>query len=260
MIRTLILYESKQGITEDIARKLSLILGPARYCETSQFQGNWEDYDFILICAPTYLDAADGEIFHSLPPDVIKKKKVILFTCPTDSMSNSNKNKKFIELALELKKMKDQSDINAPEESLLNKNIDDFIKSHNTCALATGYGGKIRVTPIEYTYMNGFFYMLSEGGEKFANILRNPNVSLCIYNEFKGMNELGGIQITGSAELISIGSDEYISVLKTKGLNINKITSMPISLNMIKITTRKMEFLWSEFSKMGYDVRQILLR
>jgi hypothetical protein len=108
--------------------------------------------------------------------------------------------------------------------------------------------------------MNGFFYILSEGGEKFANILRNPKVSLCIYNEYQGMNELGGIQITGSAELVGTGTGEYTSVLNKKGLDLDKINKLPISLNMIKITISKMEFLWSEFAKMGYDVKQILMR
>ena len=31
--------------------------------------------------------------------------------------------------------------------------IEGFIKGHNTCGFATGYGDYIRCTPIEYTYM-----------------------------------------------------------------------------------------------------------
>ncbi len=94
--------------------------------------------------------------------------------------------------------------------------------------------------------------------KKFANLILNKNVSLCIYDEYKGMNELAGMQISGEAELIGIGNDEYISVIQRKGLDSNKISSMSISLNMIKITIKKIEFLWSEFAKMGYDIKQVV--
>ena len=66
-------------------------------------------------------------------------------------------------------------------EHLPEQEIEKFIKSHNTCALATGYDDKIRCTPIEYLYLTGMFYIISEGGEKFANIMLNKNVSLSIF-------------------------------------------------------------------------------
>ncbi len=312
MLKTLIIYESRYGFTEEIARNLSLVLGPAFCCRASQFKGNLEEYDYIVICTPIYSESVDPEIsdYVSLNLDNIQKKKVILLcTClyenadqylkslrnqlgdsvvlsaaigseliidrlsdadhkklkqfcektgfPLKDVRNFNK-EKFITLALEIKKIKDQSYRNVIEEKDIDKSIDDFIKNHNTCALATGYGETVRATPIEYTYVNGFIYLLSEGGEKFANLILNKNVSLCIYDEYKGMNELAGMQISGEAELIGIGNDEYISVIQRKGLDSNKISSMSISLNMIKITIKKIEFLWSEFAKMGYDIKQVV--
>ena len=47
---------------------------------------------------------------------------------------------------------------------------EEFLAAHNTCALATGHGGQVRCTPIEYTYRQGCFWLLSEGGEKFRNL------------------------------------------------------------------------------------------
>jgi Flavodoxin len=283
MVKTLILYESKYGFTEGIARNLSLVLGPAFCCRTSQFKENWEEYDFIVICAPINSDAADAVFQYVLKnQDIMNKKRVVLLgTCPYEAKANQyleslkcllgecvvfdsaiegeGTTEKFIELSQHIKELKDQNII-ALEDSTLNQYIDDFINSHNTCALATGYDRNIRATPIEYTYMNGFIYILSEGGEKFANLIINKNVSLCIFNEFKGMNDLGGMQITGNAEFIDIGTDEYNSFLQQKGLNLNKIISMPIFLNLIKIKIRKIEFLWSDFSRAGYDVKQIAYR
>ena len=146
------------------------------------------------------------------------------------------------------------------ETSELDQAIDDFILRHNTCTLATGFETVVRATPIEYTYHNGFFYFLSEGGEKFANLLRNSSVSVCIYDDYKSMAELGGMQITGEAELITVGSGEYRSVLEQRKLNYEKLRSLPITMNMIKVTVQKIEFLNSSFAAKGYQVRQIRMR
>lgn len=83
-------------------------------------------------------------------------------------------------------------------ESTNGQNIDDFIKKHNTCAMATGHDERVRATPLE-----------------------------------------------------------YISVLTQKGLNYSNITALPVNLNMIKINIKKIEFLWSQFDKLGYDKKQI---
>jgi hypothetical protein len=65
------------------------------------------------------------------------------------------------------------------------------------------------------------------------------------------MNKLGGMQIMGTAEIIDIGSEEYISVLAQKQLKFEKIVSLPVALNLIKININKIEFLWSGFAELG---------
>lgn len=42
-------------------------------------------------------------------------------------------------------------------EDKLKEAIDNFLNSHSTCALATGYDGIIRNTPIEYNWFDDCF-------------------------------------------------------------------------------------------------------
>jgi menaquinone-dependent protoporphyrinogen IX oxidase/uncharacterized protein YhbP (UPF0306 family) len=163
----------------------------------------------------------------------------------------------FVELALNIKNLKDKSSKMLNEQEL-KVYITDFIKNHNTCALATGHNEAIRSTPIEYIYLDECIYIVSEGGEKFANIIINQNVSISIFESYKSMSKLAGMQIAGTAEIIEIGSDEYISAMKNRGLNIEEMISLPVALNLIKVHIKKIEFLWSAFAELGYDTKQIL--
>jgi len=312
MVKTLILFESKYGFTKKISEELSLILGPAKYCCSSEFIGDIDIYDVVVICSPVYLESLDHRTLEFVKNNAekLRKRKVILLcTCLAKKLAskyleplkdmlgecvvveagicgqidferlssddaaamerfckltgfsldrcNSFDKNAFTELALKIKKIKDEGE-KAAEYELLKAHIEDFINKHNTCTLATGHGDTVRATPIEYNYFNGCIYLLSEGGEKFSNLLINPNVSIAIYDEYKSMNELGGMQITGAAELIEIGSEEYISILEQKNIKYEKIKSLPIALNMMKIKIKKIEFLWSGFDGLGYDVRQVL--
>lgn len=46
----------------------------------------------------------------------------------------------------------------------LKKAVENYIKTNNVCALATGTGDYVRCTPLEYSYHNGKFWIFSEGG------------------------------------------------------------------------------------------------
>ena len=80
-----------------------------------------------------------------------------------------------------------------PERLLVS--IQTYIQDNNTCALATGYDGFIRCTPIEYSFHNGAFYLLSEGGLKFKALEQNKNVCLAIFDQYEGFGKLKGLQI-----------------------------------------------------------------
>ncbi|HSN58082.1 MAG TPA: flavodoxin domain-containing protein [Clostridiaceae bacterium] len=163
----------------------------------------------------------------------------------------------FALLALRIKEIKDEG-YSRIDDDLLKKHIEDFLTDHTTCVLATGSGDRVRATPIEYMFIDGYIYMLSEGGEKFANILLNPGVSIGISDPYKSMSDLAGMQISGTAKVIEMVSEEYKSILGKRKLDYEKILSLPMALNLLKIDIGKVEFLWSGFGKLGYDVKQIL--
>ena len=141
-------------------------------------------------------------------------------------------------------------------ENELQKRIDAFLTTHNTCALCTGSGDRVRATPIEYTYTGGAFYFLSEGGEKFAHLLVNPSVSIAVFDLYEGFQKLAGLQISGEAEVIPADSTEYAQILSVKGLNYTNIKNLPVALNMIKVSLTGCEFLSSALGREGYDVKQ----
>ncbi|PYG89952.1 menaquinone-dependent protoporphyrinogen IX oxidase [Ruminiclostridium sufflavum DSM 19573] len=312
MERTLILYESRYGLTERISKGLSLILGPAKYCRPLEFNGSFNNFGTIVICTPVYLESVDENIYKYVlkNADLIKQKKVILIcSCLAEDMAGkylkplkdilgqsviletslggelipdklnsqdyelikkfsaaagfplkdrkSFEMKKLVKLALDIRRLKDKELKLVPEEELKTY-ISNFIKKHNSCALATGYDDAVRNTPMEYMYIDDCIYIFSEGGEKFSNLLLNPKVSITIYDAYRGMNKLGGIQISGVSEIIDTGCDEYIYAFKQRGLNIEKIVSLPVALNLIKINISKVEFLWSGFVELGYDIKQVL--
>ena len=161
-----------------------------------------------------------------------------------------------VEFALGLKALKDDGDRSMPGE-LLHAAIEEFLTSHNTCTLSTGSGSRVRGTPIEYSYQDGQLYLLSEGGEKFANLLLNPNVAVTAYEPYQGMNRLAGLQLSGQAVLIDGGSAEYGRALDLKGINATRVVSLPILLNVIRIRLDRAEFLSSRLQEMGYGMRQV---
>jgi len=288
MNKTLILFESK-GFPVDISEKLALILGPAKAFTIDEFvstrlrmnfKEDDKDYNTVVICIPVCSDAIPLTVldFAAANSTWLKRKKVFLLGTyadaermvydlePLTKILSGNAllsafihedNNQLVETAMKIKELKDKPE-NAADEKELIGFMNDFIGSHNTCTLATSHGENVRATPIEYIYQDNVFYILSEGGEKFAGILVNPNVSLCIYDDFHGMKSLAGIQITGTAELIQIGSDEYYSVLMKKGIHPDRLPALPAVLNLIKISMSKAEFLWSEFVSKGYDIKQII--
>ena len=147
---------------------------------------------------------------------------------------------------------------NNMEEKQLENEIEKFLLEHNTLTLATGYDGFVRATPIEYIYHNKALYFITEGGLKFKGILQNPNVSICVYDNYSNMQNIKGMQIQGTASIIQIGSEEYISIISKKNINMDKINMFPINLNMIRVDIKEIEFLNSDVRKSNFDVKQTL--
>lgn len=146
-----------------------------------------------------------------------------------------------------------------PPVNVTKKEIESFLINKNTCTLATGYGDFVRATPLEYIYYNGNIYIISEGGLKFIGLSKNNKVSLCVYEDYKNMNNLCGLQISGEAEILKPWSDEYMDVLNRKDLKIENISKLPFDMNVIKIIPTKYEFLYSKFKNLGFDSKQIYI-
>ena len=84
------------------------------------------------------------------------------------------------------------------DPSKLKARIEMFISERNTCALAAAASGFVRCTPIEYNYLDGVFYMCSEGGLKFRGLKENKHVSLAIFDGYEGFGgKLKGLQVQG---------------------------------------------------------------
>ena len=130
--------------------------------------------------------------------------------------------------------------------------LENFIKEHKVCALATGAGGYVRCTPIEYNFIDGMVYLFSEGGMKFKGLKDNKNVCLAIFDAgYKvGFGELHSAQISGAAEIVEPFSEEYLKLLQYM------IRKMPEPMHLIKITPVEADFLDTDFKKDGYDARQ----
>ena len=157
--------------------------------------------------------------------------------------------------ALQIKALRDADGRRAPAD-VLKGHIERFLTEHNTCALTTGFGERVRGTPVEYSYSDGCLYILSEGGAKFANILLNRHVSVSIYDPYTGMDTLAGLQMAGDAHVVSAGGLEYLQALEMKGLDPERVAGLPMALNLLRIRLSHAEFLWLWFVDMGYEARQ----
>lgn len=134
--------------------------------------------------------------------------------------------------------------------------MEEYIGANNTCALATGSGTFVRCTPIEYTYHQGMFWMFSEGGEKFAALEKNKNVCLAIYDKYNGFGNLKGMQVMGTAEIVTPFSDEYVAAADFKGIPVETLKKLPRPMNLIRIKPVSIDFLNSDFKKIGFSSRQ----
>lgn len=196
------------------------------------------------------IERLDKEDFESI------KKFFLIMNLPLEDNIKFDINE-VVQVAINIKyKIEDRKESLSKE--VVKKVIKKFISNHNTCVLCTSYENQPRATPIEYIYYNDTFYFISEGGIKFANILRNNKVSIGIFDNYKDMKKIGGIQITGEATNIEYLSDEYLKVMKLRNISMNTIKKLDIILNVFRVSVEKFELLNTEFKKYNGDVRQIL--
>lgn len=152
---------------------------------------------------------------------------------------------------------KDRTAVHMERAPLLAE-MEKYILAHNTCALATAGGGLVRCTPIEYTYREGRFWMMSEGGLKFAVLAHDSHVCLAIFDAYEGFGKLGGMQVSGTAALIEPWSDEYCAFLRAKKLPEQALRGLGHPMYLLCVTPARIDFLSSAFKAQGFDSRQHL--
>lgn len=139
--------------------------------------------------------------------------------------------------------------------------VEDFLRNSAVCALATGTGDYVRCTPLEYSYHDGQFWIFTEGGEKFIGLEKNKNVSLAVFEKNPNFGELKSVQIMGTAKLIEPMSAEYVAHAEYKKIPVaalQKLADQGQPMHLIRITPVRMDVLFSDFKKQGYDSRQKL--
>lgn len=77
--------------------------------------------------------------------------------------------------------------------------VESFIKNRSNCALATGYGTYIRNTPMRYSFVDGVFHFITEGGLKFKGLSANPHVCIAIYDTNDTSSSTVGVTVEGIA-------------------------------------------------------------
>lgn len=139
--------------------------------------------------------------------------------------------------------------------------VEEFLRNSTVCALATGTGDYVRCTPLEYSFHDERFWIFTEGGEKFIGLEKNKNVSLAVFEKNPNFGELKSVQIMGVATLIEPMSEEYVVHAEYKKIPVaalQKLVNQGKTMHLLCIRPVKMDILFSEFKKQGYDSRQVL--
>lgn len=286
---TLIISEPQAG-TEEFLTLIKKILGPSKLATPESFDGSFDDCcaaavlfkpesgrirpetvrfineydkqlgarDSALLCISQNRD----ESLHALEEAAFRWSRSICYLdcielppAPLETEGFEIPGQIAEKLIFLKRKLKDTADM--PEKELMEQ-IDSVLLAHNTCTLCTGAGSHVRATPIEYTYYQGCFYFLSEGGEKFANLAGNPLVSIAIYNAYSGFSSLESIQAEGKATNIEAFSVEYMDIVNLKGLSVPSLEALPAQLNLVKVRPERFEILKSDFTKKGCSAKQVI--
>ena len=155
-------------------------------------------------------------------------------------------------------KTKERSEM--PEEQLKSA-VEEYLCSSSVCALATGTGDFVRCTPLEYSFHDDRFWIFTEGGEKFIGLAGNNNVSLAVFEKNTDFGKLKSVQVMGVAGIIEPMSDEYIAHAEYKRVSVEVLQNLADRgqpMHLLCIEPVRMDVLFSDFRKQGYDSRQVL--
>jgi nitroimidazol reductase NimA-like FMN-containing flavoprotein (pyridoxamine 5'-phosphate oxidase superfamily) len=132
----------------------------------------------------------------------------------------------------------------------LKKKIGQFLDKNRICTLSTCYNNMPRSTPVRYRSNGLTIYIVTEGGGKIRNIMKNPLVSVSLFGDYSGFQSVKGLQIWGKAEIIAPNKkDSHAEALKVLQLkerdDLKEIDMKDVRQDMyiIKINTQKARYL-----------------
>ena len=150
---------------------------------------------------------------------------------------------------------KESDEAQMPKEELVAQ-IDEFLARHKVCALACAGAGIVRNTPVEYLYAKGAFWIFSEGGLKFKALRENSDVCLAVFDSGSSFGSLAGLQVTGYAEVLEPFGSEYSRACELKDIPVERLEKLPFTMNIIKVTPVRYDYLCSALKERGYSSRQ----
>lgn len=156
----------------------------------------------------------------------------------------------------------DQVEKSLPKEDL-KKRIIEFLESTNMCVLATCSQDIPRATPIEYHSVGLTIYFVGEPGTKLSNVAKNPNVSIGVFIPYNGWDSAKGAQITGQAKIIPRSNvPEFKRGLKAykweRAAKEIGLKEFPKTVELVRVESKKIEFVDMSLKKIGFCARQVL--
>jgi hypothetical protein len=149
------------------------------------------------------------------------------------------------------------------EKGLTNRELErlivDLLKEQSLCVIATCSDNVPRASTVEYFPIATTLYVLTEGGVKMENIIRNPNVSIAVHAPFAGWQTVRGIQITGFAEIGRRGSRVYEEGLDAFNKRRGRIGTVPNIMRVIKVKPSKIEYIDTALGNKGFKMRHTLV-
>jgi nitroimidazol reductase NimA-like FMN-containing flavoprotein (pyridoxamine 5'-phosphate oxidase superfamily) len=155
---------------------------------------------------------------------------------------------KMIDLYLEKMSIKRKR----PTKQELEKEIIDYLGKKHPCSLATcGKDGNPRISVVDYINEGLVIYILSEGGDKFKNIMENDQVAIGIGTSARTSLSVRGVNIWGTAEIFTGDTQEFAHALElfkpiiqsmTESMNGGPIEIPKGVLRLIRVTPSKMVY------------------
>lgn len=281
MMRTLIIHGPMEGPVLVAVRQMSLILGPCKICPASDFKpGMNEGYGFFVLAGQPASFQAGGPLSEFISSNrtwlarshaalvgigteipvtdgVLREAGaalggIDLLIEPLGMGANGADLGELVNCALRIRAARLKYMKAMPRDEI-RKRIETVLSSELYLILCTASGASVRGTTIGYTYKDGFVYAFCEGSEKYANLLRNPEISLALYT----MPEKVGLQISGSATIAYPGTDEYRDMCQLLKRDHKRYMGLPFQLVGIIIKLHKAEYYLARLKDEGYYTKQV---